>query len=116
MLLACVHRVIPRRTVTLVMTPEVWAGVLAVLTVVSTVCTVLVLLRTQHPASVSTRVRELELQVADIADFVERRATRERVRNMREGREKNAVPPAPEPGSAEYKTALRQLARQKGLP
>lgn len=100
------------------MTPEVWAGVSVVLALVSAVCTVLVLLRTSHPASMSARVQQLELQLADVADFVERKDTRERVRRMREGRERAAggnATEAPAPGTPEYKAALRALARSKGL-
>lgn len=97
------------------MTPEVWAGVSVVLSIVTTVCTVLVLLRTSHPASVSARVQQLELQLADVADFVERKDTRERVRRMREGRERAGVAEAPQPGTPEFKAALRQVARAKGL-
>lgn len=86
------------------------------LALVSVVCTAVVLWRTQHPAAVGTAVRELQLQVADIADFVERKATRERVRKMREGREAAASDGAQlQPGTPEYKAALRQLARAKGM-
>lgn len=117
MLLACLHRLIHSRNVRPHMTPEVWAGVSVALALVSLACTCVVLWRTQHPAALGTRVRELELQLADVADYVERRDTRERVRKMRDGRAAAAAQnaTAPEPGTPEYKAALRAVARQKGL-
>lgn len=95
-----------------------WVGGAAIAGIVTTIVSLAVqwqtVLKIEPVSKLATELRETQLQLSDLAEHIERKETRERVRRMRDGREaaKNGAETPPPPGSPEYKAYLRRLALQ----
>lgn len=93
-----------------------WVGGVDALGLVTLVASLFVqwstALRIRSYSELETALRELNLQVGDLSDHIERKETRERVRKMRDGRAAAAAAPTPElPLSGpDLKSALRRKA------
>lgn len=94
-----------------------WVGGAELVALVTLAVTALVqwrgAMRMQPYDALVTSLRETQLQLADLADHVERKETRDRVRKMRDSREDKQLPldqPLPQPGTPEFKAALRRKA------
>lgn len=88
----------------------VWGAVLF-LAVVSSIVSLWLHVRTGSFHDLQTQVRALARDVEDLYDAVEKWGNREKVRNLRAGKAAAAAPLTPQPGTPEYKSYLRQLAK-----
>jgi len=96
-----------------------WVGGLLTLSAVALIVSALVQAYTAHRirpnAELQADLAAMYTQLADLSDFVQRKDTRERVRRLRDNREAaKDGPPAPQPGTPEFKAHLRRIALQKG--